>query len=72
MKINIPVDEEILQILAKHEDLELNEEYDFTILQGVVENILFEHIAVLYSRNELTPEEEKIYNEYTDYAKWRR
>lgn len=72
MKINIPVDEEILQILAKHEDLELNEEYDFTVLQGVVEEILFEHISQLYSRNELTPEEEKIYNEYTDYVKWRR
>ena len=72
MKINIPVDEEILQILAKHEDLELNEEYDFTILQGVVEEILFERISQLYSRNELTPEEEGLYHEYTDYAKWRR
>lgn len=72
MKINIPVDEEILQILAKHEDLELNEEYDFTILQRVVEEILFDHISELYSRNELTPEEEERYHEYTQYVKWRR
>lgn len=72
MKINIPVDEEILRILAKHEDLELNEEYDFTILQGVVEEILFAHISELYSRNDLTPEEEALYHEYTMYVKWRR
>lgn len=72
MKINIPVDEEILQILAKHEDLELNEEYDFTILQRVVEEILFSHISELYSRNDLTPEEEELYHEYTMYVKWRR
>ena len=72
MKINVPVDKEILQILAKHEDLELNEEYDFTVLQGVVEDILFKHISDLYSRNELTPEEEELYHEYTDYVKWRR
>lgn len=72
MKINIPVDKEILQILAKHEDLELNEEYDFTVLQGVVEDILFRHISDLYSRNELTPDAERIYDEYTDYVKWRR
>lgn len=72
MKINVPIDKEILQILAKNNDMELYEEYDFTRLQELVEKILFEHISELYSAKSLTPEEERIYDEYTDYAKWRR
>lgn len=72
MKINVPIDKEILQILANNNDMELYEEYDFTRLQELVEKILFEHISDLYSSGSLSSDAERIYDEYTDYAKWRR
>lgn len=72
MKINIPVDEKILQILAKNNNMELYEEYDFTRLQELVEEVLFKYISDLYSAGYLSSDAERIYDEYTDYVKWRR